>query len=166
MIADLTDHLLDSNQELRMAPGNIMVAGDSFLIVSDKGTDDFFVAPEGNVDQMPTQAQTVWSIGALIYYASTSRILFGGHGGSYQRLHPGVSLPVLPKNHQGLTPIMQRCLCPNPSERISFGELNDKAKKGLEECSKRKRIVLCSGGEPEKTDDIIHNLWPEKMIEL
>ena len=120
MMMDLTDQLLDHESEFRMAPGTVMVAGDSFLIVSSEVKGDAFMAPEGQENEKVSPAEMVWTIGALIYYASTGRILFGGHGGSYQRLHPGISLPVLPKNHQGLTSIMQHCLCSNPSARITF----------------------------------------------
>ena len=85
MITDLTNQIADGKSESKIFPKNIVVDGDSFLIVSNTETDSYYMAPEMCEGQESNPAQIAWTIGALIYYASTGRILFGGHGGNYQR---------------------------------------------------------------------------------
>ena len=94
-----------------------------------------FCAPEG----LASETATVWSLGALLCYASSGHLIFGGSGSLYQGKHPDVKLPVLQKKHSSLTPIVQRCLANSPEKRISLDEMVIEARKGLELCKKRTR---------------------------
>lgn len=166
MLVDVTGYYLGKEPLSRIGPECVVIAGEVFLTMPRDTTDHHFMAPEADGQQNPAQTEIVWSIGALIYYASTGRILFGGHGGSYQRQHPTVSLPVLPKTHQSLTPIMQRCLCDTASKRICMEELNEEAKRGLLACSNRKRKVMLAEKEPDEVMVQSQVCWPEEMKEV
>jgi serine/threonine protein kinase len=121
-----------------------------------------FYPPEGIGDY--GESGFVWSLGALTCYASSGHYVFGGRGGVYQYNHPEVELPTLRKEHFALTPIVKRCLCYSPSQRISINELHTIAIKGLEsinQLSRVKRSIEPSETEnpPECSDDT----WLEKM---
>ena len=107
-----------------------------------------------------------WSLGALLCYASSGHLIFGGSGGLYQSKHPDVKLPSLQKKHNSLTPLMQRCLVFSPEKRISMDELVIEAKKGLELCKKRVRSK--SDVEVEEMHPMVSSLderWPEEMTD-
>lgn len=166
MIVDLGQSIKD-NHQCPLSPDEVIIDGMSFLL-GEKSSDRFqFLAPECTNEASCGQAQLVWSLGALIYYASSGRILFGGNGSIYQKNHPNVLLPSLRKSHQSLTALMQQCLQYDPSSRISINKLIDEAQRGLGSCRKTMRGHCKSTEEsaPSSANQRKEN-WPEEMIEM
>lgn len=165
MMADVTTFIIKEKTCCILTPDSIIVDGKAFIVDSKAETVNEFLAPEHNGQEFDTK-QMAWSLGALTYYLVTGHVIFGGHGSSYQKLHPSVSLPVLPKNLQTLTPVIQKCLCYNDCERISLEELNKMSLKGLADCEIKERDKLIS---PISENKIVKNpgeKWPEEMIEI
>ena len=159
--------MVEEENLFMLAPDTVVVAGDSFIAETHGVTNTEFQAPEYEEGQSQTIAQQIWTIGALIYYASSGHILFGGYGGLYQRQHPKVQLPALQKAHRNLTPLMQKCLAFEPSERINLEELGHMAQNGLQQCLQRKRPQYTAGKKQEDKPQVLSSeTWPEEMIEL
>ena len=169
MIADVSEFLLNDGIGYVLSPDSVIVDVNSFMVNRIQDIENEFHAPEHKDGQQSDEKEEVWSLGAVAYYASTGHVVFGGHGGRYQKEHPLVSLPALPKGLQSLTPLLQKCLCFDSNERIGLNDLNDLARKGLEECGKQRRKKIMSAKEEEKKENGIKytgEKWPEEMIEL
>lgn len=165
MAADLGQCIKNSSQ-CPTSPDEVIVDGLSFLIGDKTDEQSEFIPPECFSNAPYGQPQQVWTLGALIYHASSGRTLFGGHGGAYQKIHPNVLLPSLQKKHQSLTALMQQCLQHNPSSRISIGRLVDEALKGLGNCRKTTRsYCMADRKAASKGDNQRKENWPEEMIE-
>ena len=169
MIADVSGCLLNEDVGSGLSPDSVIVDGKSFMVNRIQDTENEFHAPEHKDGQQSDEKEEVWSLGAIAYYASTGHVVFGGQGGKYQKEHPLVSLPALPKGLQSLTSLLQKCLCYDSNERIGLKDLNDLARKGLEECGKQSRKKTMSAKEEEKKENGVKytgEKWPEEMIEL
>jgi len=166
LIADLASGVA-SKSDCLLSPAAVIVDGNTFLIDDSAPVMKEFRAPECIDSKTSAQAQQVWSIGAIAHYASSGRILFGGNGSNYQHEHPEAPLPVLQKKHQALTPLVQRCLCHDPSQRISLQELANEARCGLERCSNSPRQPLQSTSKTPSTVKPAASAesWPEEMTE-
>ena len=167
MIVDLGQSVKDSGN-CPVSPDEVIVDGMSFLADDHGDRQEQYLAPECSDDTPSGQQQQIWTLGALIYFASSGRTLFGGHGGAYQRRHPNVFLPSLRKSHSSLTALMQQCLQQDLSSRIGIDKLLDEARKGLENCRKSQRSLnkvteqrLPSSATKQRKDQ-----WPEEMIEM
>lgn len=167
MLADISTLLLKDNTACWLSPDAIAIEGDMFIIEKKPMADAAFLPPEEDNSQQPTTAQKVWMLGAIAYYMATGHIIFGGHGGSYQKAHPQVALPTMPKAFQSLTPVVQQCLCHRPSARISMEQLSTLSRKGLSVCSQRSRSEW-HGNEPscktKNREKTTGDKWPEEMI--
>lgn len=166
MIADVSGCLTSGGHEKALSPDSVMIDGSSFMISHCQGEVGEFLAPEHKKGQTADEKELVWVLGAIAYYAATGHIVFGGHGGSYQKDHPSVSLPVLPKGLQTLTPVLQKCLCVMPDERIGLQGLHELAQRGLSECSKQIRKKVSPTNKDEKKVKYTGEKWPEEMIEV
>ena len=167
MIADVSEVLLTDGAVYVLSPESIGVVGNSFIVESNEQPEDEFMAPEQEGNQASMRTQMVWTLGAIAYYMATGHVVFGGHGGKYQKDHPSVSLPVLPKVQQALTPVLHRCLCEAPDGRISMDELNIVAKQGLKSCSCRQRERLQSVQSDNYSQKKYQGeKWPEEMVEI
>ena len=143
-------------------PDMVVIENEDFHLLIKDDAMPSFCAPEGRL----SESAMVWSLGALLCYASSGHLIFGGSGSLYQGKHPDVKLPVLQKKHSSLTPIVQRCLANSPEKRISLDELVIEARKGLELCKKRTRSK--SNVKVEKEHPVTTSLderWPEEMID-
>ena len=143
-------------------PDMVVIENEDFHLLTKDDVMPSFCAPEGGL----SEAAMVWSLGALLCYASSGHLIFGGSGSLYQSKHPSVKLPVLQKKHSSLTPIVQRCLVYSHEKRISLDELVIEARKGLELCKKRVRSK--SNLAVEKKHRVAASLderWPEEMID-
>ena len=166
LLVDLTSVMKDERtREWKvLMPDMVIVDGDDFTL--DSETTEVvreFYPPEG-IDNYG-ESGYVWSLGAMVCYASSGHYVFGGRGGTYQHANPGVELPTLRKEHSSLTPLMRRCLCYSHAQRVGIKELNTLAVKGLEsvrQMSRQKQtIVLASEKRTAQSDD---DDWPERMI--
>jgi hypothetical protein len=166
LLADVSAALLVQPAEnpLLVTPSRVVVEGDTFLwdVAADGAVAPEFLPPEGG--GRGDEAALVWSLGAVACYASSGHVLFGGRGGAYQRSHPQVELPVLRKDHAALTPLVRRCLCYNPSQRISLSTLCTAAQEGWERSlHQERRLRQQPAGMPAVPADRADALWPEKM---
>lgn len=165
MVADLGQNI-KNNHNCPSSPDGVIVDDLSFLIDETVTIQEEFLAPEITDGTTQGIKQEIWTLGALIYYASSGRILFGGHGGTYQKSHPNVLLPALRKDHQPLTALMQQCLKNEPEDRIDINRLVTEAHKGLENCLKMTRGHKEIAKETSAA--IFKNQkenWPEEMKE-
>jgi len=167
MMADVSTLLLEGNVIYNISPDTVTIDGDMFIVEAGQGVQKEYVAPESIEGDKPDMKQIIWSLGAVIYFAATGHVIFGGHGSYYQKENPSVSLPVLPKNLQKLTAVLHKCICCNPEERISMIELKEVALKGLASCEKRQRIKSDLANIMTGNKDIRNGeKWPEEMIEI
>lgn len=168
MIADVSAWLMEEKSDCKLTPKSIVVAGDAFIVETGCETLDEFLAPEQMNSDFANEKQSVWTLGAVAYYAATGHIIFGGHGGRYQAQHPSVSLPILQKGLLQLTYVLQKCLCCNPLDRVTLSELHSMSINGLQKCRAQKREKTTASiktNQSEITEQLGYN-WPEKMIEI
>ncbi len=143
-------------------PDMVVIENEDFHLAVKDDVLPEFCAPEG----IASETAMVWSLGALLCYASSGHLIFGGRGSLYQIRHPDVKLPVLQKRYSSLTPLVQRCLVFSPEKRISMDELVIEARRGLELCKKRVRGKSNVKVEKEKpTLTYLDERWPEEMID-
>lgn len=167
MLVDISGFLLREKVNCVLTPDSIVIDGNTFMIEAGHEIIDEFLSPEQTDMSKTDLPQMVWALGALAFYLATGHVLFGGHGGHYQKEHPSVALPVLPKGFQAMTPMVQRCLCFVPEERITMKELNSLSQKGLTECGQlQRRRTMQLTKTPFKGVQHSSEKWPEQMIEL
>lgn len=167
MMADISEYILHEDTMYELSPDAITIDGDAFMVDTGHVSSDEFMAPERHNGKSLNSAQMVWSLGAIAYFTATGHVIFGGHGGYYQKEHPAVALPTLTKDKQSLTSVVQHCLNYNPDERISLKELNEQSLKELAACKKRPRTQLAvSIKKNNSVKDNHGERWPEEMIEV
>ena len=167
LLVDLiTDaHSNESGSWRVLTPDHVIVDGEGFCIDSNISSKPLteFIPPEGIENY--GELGFIWSLGALICYASSGHYIFGGRGGAYQRNKPKVELPALRKEHSNLDVIIKRCLCYSPLQRITLNELFELANKGLESNNQKTRAKQSK--DSRKASDSLslstNELWPEKM---
>ena len=151
-------------------PSQVLVDGDDFSVQATDAVPhhEEFAAPEGGNSQ--EAASLVWTLGALVCFASSGHGIFGGRGGAYQRRHPTVALPVLRREHSALTPLVQRCLQYHPSDRPTLQQLHELALAGLQACRATHHSSLHTSHStlhtPHSTlhDNPISLRWPESFL--
>ena len=167
MIFDISGLLFQEDTVSVLTPDSVVIDGQMFIVEDNHDSVSEFMAPEHKVGHKPNAQEQVWTLGAIAYYVATGHIVFGGYGGRYQKEHPLVALPVLPKGFQSLTVVLQQCLCYNPDERIEIRRLNELSQKGLLNCEQLQRqISFLEENEIKFNKKQYGEKWPEKMIEL
>lgn len=168
MMADVSTCLMKENAACCLSPDSVMIDGDMFMIEVGEESAGTFLAPEHADGQNPDDKETVWALGAVAYFAATGHVVFGGYGGRYQKEHPSVQLPVLPKGMGALTTVLQKCLCYKPEERIGLREVNALSMNGLADCKKqqRKKVIAENIHEQRKEVKYAGEKWPEEMTEV
>jgi hypothetical protein len=115
-----------------------------------------------------SEADAVWSLGALANYLSSGHPVFGGKGPAYQAAHPTVPLPVLRRDHSTLTPTVQDCLRHETDNRISLHEITQRADSALA----KKETPIKPTGAPSADQaaaplpDPLKEAWPEAFRHL
>jgi len=163
IILDLSWELQNNKMKLWkvLTPDTVIVDGKKFYIIDAEENPEMEFCPPEGTDNL-AEAGVVWSLGALVCYASSGHYIFGGRGGIYQHANPNIELPVLRKEHSDLTPIIQRCLCYSPSQRINLKNLHNLAFLGLESCKKKERVRIINK-VVNATYSISDDVWPEEM---
>ena len=151
MLADVSTFLLNEESGYQLNTDTIMVEGNQFMVMGAK--------------DCCTKADMVWELGGIAYYAATGHVVFGGHGKCYQQNHPKVTLPVMPKSLQALTPVVSACLQYDTANRISMEELCKLSKKGHAECLQRQRTKVAYAGKTANMHQRQGEKWPEEMKE-
>ncbi len=167
MMYDISGLLIQDEDDYVLTPDSVVIDGQMFIVEDNHDSVSEFIAPEHKVGHKPNAQEQVWTLGAIAYYVATGHIVFGGYGGRYQKEHPLIALPILPKGLLNLTSVLHQCLCYTPEERINLKKLNDLSQAGLLNCEQihRQELVL-------KEEEIKENKkqcgekWPEKMIKL
>ena len=166
LLVDLSSTLLKATTNVWkvITPEMVIVDGEDFRLSNEapQGQSTEFYPPEG-VENSGSEG-LVWSLAALVCYASSGHYVFGGRGGSYQRSHPKVELPTLKKEHSGLASLVKRSLCYMSSQRITLDDLHAAAVTGLESnarMSRVKRVSVSSGNT--SSSSIVNDTWPDKM---
>ena len=162
MLADVSSFMLQEPANRVLSPDSIVVDGDVFLLAAETPS------PEGKRPETDDiwGNDLVWSLGATAFFAATGHVLFGGHGYRYQREHPQVVLPSMPKAYQALTPLVQRCLCAEPSERISLKQLCAEARRGHVTCAQQQRTKAAVRRVANTQHSTAKERWPEEMEEI
>lgn len=157
MLADMGDALTASATVVIPGEDSIVVDGEHFLL-------DGSACDTDTTDTTDT-ADLVWALGAMACYMATGHTVFGGHGRDYQLAHPGVALPVMPKDYSALTPVVQRCMQYAKEQRMTLPELRETARQGLARCAKvaRRPAKAASDRHEKRTDDNNADRWPEEM---
>lgn len=165
-LVDIASEILEKKSVLEgIDPDMVVIENEDFHLEGTNNAIQTFCAPEKET----SETAMVWSLGALLCYASSGHLIFGGSGSLYQKKHPCIRLPVLQKKHSSLTPLVQRCLAYSPEKRIRMCELVIESRKGLELCKKRVRCKsnVAVKPEPERpTTSSIDERWPEEMIDI
>ena len=165
MVADLSSNVLAEQLKtwIVINPGIVLVDGENFRIDANIHEADIveFYPPEGTENY--GEEGYVWSLGALVCYASSGHYVFGGQGGSYQHDHPNVELPTLRKEHTALTAIVKGCLCYSSSQRMKLRELHDLAIKGLASCNQTNRVKRLKEPGESRLLKYSDDVWPEIM---
>lgn len=163
-IVDIVSEILEKKPVMKgIDPEMIVIDNEDFHLELKNNAIESFCAPEKEAGE----SAVVWSLGALLCYASSGHLIFGGSGSLYQREHPSIKLPSLQKKHSSLTPLVQRCLAYSPEKRISLNELVIEARNGLELCKKRARCKSNVAIKPVRhTSSSIDERWPEEMIDV
>ena len=167
LLVDLiTDALSNESERWRvLTPDHVIVDGEDFHVDSHISSEPLteFIPPEGI--ENCGESGYIWSLGALVCYASSGHYIFGGRGGAYQRNKPQVELPTLRKEHSNLDVIIKRCLCYTSSQRITLNELLELAQKGLESNNQKNRVKQSKGSEMANVSSSYNTneSWPEKM---
>lgn len=166
LLVDLiSDALSNESESWRvLTPDHVIVDGEGFCVDSIVSSEPLteFVPPEGKENY--GEAGYIWSLGALVCYASSGHYVFGGRGGAYQRSKLKVELPALRKEHSNLDALVKRCLCYSPSQRIRLNELLELANKGLESNNQKTRVKQSKESGKANTSSLTTNeSWPEKM---
>lgn len=167
MIYDVSGLLLQEDADYVLTPDSVVIDGQMFIIEPSHDSINEFLAPEQSPGLKSNAKELVWSLGAIAYYVTTGHIVFGGYGGHYQKEHPTVALPILPKGLQSLTYALQQCLRYKPEERISLKNLNELSREGMVHCGKLQRKNLVQTGKEHKIEKNHYSeKWPEEMIEV
>ena len=148
-----------------ITPEMVIIDGEDFRLSNEapQGQSTEFYPPEG-VGNSGSEG-LVWSLAAIVCYASSGHYVFGGRGGAYQRSHPKVELPTLKKEHSGLAALVKRSLCYTPSQRISLNDLHTVAVQGLESNAQMSRAKRMSeSSENTSSSDMLNDTWPDKMV--
>lgn len=164
MLADVTMFVIKNKTVDYISPNAIIVDGNNFILETNGDAEIEFLPPEMDSNKKCGESQIVWTLGALAYYMATGHVIFGGHGGIYQKTHASVALPMMPKSFMAIPSILHKCLCPNPESRICLNELYNLAIKGLTICEKQERIRIIN--DKENKVKYSGDKWPEEMIEL
>lgn len=161
MLYDISSQLQGKTISMKgIDPDMIIIENEDFCLTNHETVSPLFSAPE----EIASEAAVVWSLGALVCYASSGHLIFGGQGSDYQKKHPSVALPILQKKHSSLTPLVQHCLAYNSENRIKIKELVIESKKGLEQCKKKVRGKSVEKNRIIETNTIeVNERWPEEM---
>lgn len=165
LLADVSQAAIEG-ATCTLTPSSVVCDGDSFIIEKSQDAGGFS-APEVQEHTAVGEAQMVWSLGALAYFSATGRQLFGGRGSAYQREHPSVALPGMPKGFQRTASLVRACLDFNPEKRPCMKDICEHAQKGQDSC--KTQDFEHKGTKPfnlKSPSDTLGDKWPEKMIEV
>lgn len=136
IIKQVSDALLEQGP-CAVAPCNVTINDDHFQLVStDDNRCEGFEAPECIASQ-PTEAGSIWSLGATVFFVVMGRQVMNGEGGKRQKANS--KLPYMRSTWPTLSELVQHCLDFNPENRPTVKELNLKAQQECRRCDEEIR---------------------------
>ena len=113
-----------------------------------------------------TEASTVWSIGATLFYIVMGRCVMNGKGGEGQS--ETSKLPYMRSEWPEMSELVQRCLQFEPANRPTLQEIHDKTVQNLKRCQdniRRGPKIKTNTSKPNELETIEKDLafWPERM---
>lgn len=156
----------EKNGACIVTPQMVVCRRTAFSVMAEHGEeiDTRFCPPEVLDGSSIGDAQMAWSIGALVHFATTGQVLFGGRGSSVQHQNPEAMIPELPKTFQAVSPIVRACLNHNPHERPDLKTIQSAAEECSRKVEKRKTTQTYNIGQVETNHPITsHDEWPELM---
>lgn len=113
-----------------------------------------------------TEASTVWSLGATLFYIVMGRCVMNGKGGEGQS--ETSKLPFIRSEWPEMSELVQQCLQFEPANRPTLQEIHDKALQNLKRCHndiRRGPKIKSTSSMPNELETIDKDLffWPERM---
>lgn len=166
MLLNLTEEGVDASLH-GIDPVDIVVAGDKFCIEAPGSSGEngnAFCAPESfnREGNATTEAATVWTLGALAFYAITGVAVFEGKGGCTQK--SATEVPRISSAHasNGLSTLVLRCLSYNAADRPGIDVIRSEARKALAVPATPRRRLTASSGRAYTTSLV--KFWPDEML--
>lgn len=160
---------LQSDSNTPVCPALIAIQEDgSFSLVKPSESFELrgFAAPEAN--QSPaTEASSVWSLAASIFYVVMGRQVMNDKGGAAQ--HESSKLPFMRSSWPLLSETVQRCLSFHPEQRPTLTEIHELASQRYNLCmeliKKGPKFQEKKSGNDQNESQTMRNLafWPETM---
>ena len=156
-----------SQKTLEVSPYHIAINGDgSFSLMQPEKSIDMsgFEAPEA-VNGNATDASSVWSLAASLFYVVMGCQVMNGKGGRGQNEQSKV--PYMRSEWSQLSELVQNCLHFRPECRPSMHKLHDVAAKEFQRCMEMIRRGPKFRERPTKNftapPDSLLAFWPESM---
>ena len=160
---------LQSGSNALVCPALIAIQEDGSFTLT-KPSESFelggFAAPEAN--QGPaTEASSVWSLAASIFYVVMGRQVMNDKGGAAQ--HESSKLPFMRSSWPLLSETVQRCLSFHPEQRPTLTEIHELASQRynlcIESIKKGPKFQEKKSGNDQNESQTMRNLafWPETM---
>ena len=150
-----------------VSPVHIEIKDDDGFALSHQTSTimEGFVAPEALKDK-GTEASTVWSLAATLFYLVMGCQIMNGKGGAAQQ--ESSRLPYMRSSLPQLSELIQRCLSFHPEQRPTMKEINELATQQFSLCTeavKKGPVIQEKRLDTENQDDesSISDFWPESM---
>lgn len=167
LILTLSDYC--SKGQLCGIDADEIIVSDSVFIVNGHGESTVhakyrFSAPESFLDDIACNAETssMWTLGALAFYAITGMDVFEGKGGFTQTKETNIPRIGSAYASEKLSTLIRQCLSYSPDERPSSDTVASLAKEAIgTPVAPRKRLANNSGRC--YTTSLV-KFWPDEMV--
>ena len=165
VLEEVSRQLMEGKQ-LIVNPSIITIGEDGHFAIEAAQEQQTGFDPHDVDANSHTEAGTVWSIGATIFYIVMGRCVMNGKGGEGQS--ETSKLPYMRSEWPEMSELVQQCLQYEPANRPSLQEIHDKAVQNLKRCQDdirrgpKFKTAVSKSNELETTEkDFV--FWPEPM---
>ena len=165
-ILEEVSHQLMESKQLIVNPSIINIDEDGHFALEAAQEQQSGFDPHEVDANSRTEAGTVWSIGATLFYIVMGGCVMNGKGGEGQSATS--KLPYIRSEWPEMSELVQRCLQFEPANRPTLQEIYDKALQNFKRCQddirrgpKIKSTSSTSNELEAKENDLI--FWPESM---
>lgn len=166
VLKEMSQQLIDSGQHV-VDPSSIAIDDDGrFVLDHNPVPQPGFEAPQSNATEH-TEADTVWSLGATLFYIVMGRQVMNGKGGKGQTA--ASKLPYMRSEWPEMSELIKQCLQYEPALRPSLHDVLEKANRQNERCLAdiRRGPKFKETTSPDSDTAEGHNddlaFWPETM---
>ena len=165
-ILEEVSHQLMEGKQLIVNPSIIDIREDGhFALEATQEQQSGFDPHDVNANSR-TEAGTVWSIGATLFYIVMGRCVMNGKGGEGQS--ETSKLPYMRSEWPEMSELVQQCLQFEPANRPTLQVIHDKAVQNLKRCQddiRRGPKFKSTESKPNELETIEKDLvfWPERM---